>query len=274
MSKRRKQKQVKKPRSLSLRVDFGVPNIEIARLEHEDNIFSFYDNHGKQVFPKSIEVGTEYKRDNPNKSSKFLNLAKADEKNIITDINTILLSFNIVFAIDTNSLDLNDEKISVSCPINFWGGANGENQSIEYKQHHSLEFRNAKVNPELIGWCYLIKYLMEPGYMPAGTRIAIIVDSELDRLNAINSRIEPILDDFFLPVNYQLIYASSDVGKDNVVNKMISICDTKGKSILKIFKDSNDRITKPKLLTSTDPNYTNYIYWTVRNEKVEKFSVI
>ncbi len=53
----------------------------------------------------------------------------------------------------------------------------------------------------------------------------IVVDSDLDILQKINAREEPIFDDFFIPENVTLIYASADSGKETLINKLIRATD-------------------------------------------------
>ena len=65
----------------------------------------------------------------------------------------------------------------------------------------------------------------------------MIVDSDLNRLTAFNTRSEPIFDDFFLPDGVQLIYASADVGKEHVVNKVLSQADRGASAMLKKIRD-------------------------------------
>lgn len=70
-----------------------------------------------------------------------------------------------------------------------------------------------------------------PAYSP-DHYFGIIVDSDFGSLSAINNRTIPILDDFYLPENIQLIYASSDKKNDTFLNEAISFCDKIAKQVL------------------------------------------
>jgi len=49
-------------------------------------------------------------------------------------------------------------------------------------------------------------------------KIALIVDSDLPNIELYNSYSKPIYNEFRLPYNFRLIYASSDSGKENIAN--------------------------------------------------------
>ena len=53
----------------------------------------------------------------------------------------------------------------------------------------------------------------------------MIVDSELERLKEMNARALPVDSGEFLPEGVTLIYASSDAGKESVLNSALSIAD-------------------------------------------------
>ena len=65
----------------------------------------------------------------------------------------------------------------------------------------------------------------------------MIVDSDLGNINKFNQRKKPLLASFYLPPNLQLLYASSDVGKENIVNKVLAVTDS-------ISKQSLDAVEK------------------------------
>lgn len=256
----KKKKQKRKPRANEVRVDFGK-DVVLSGMEEQDGKLIFYDDKGEKIDPKFIEVGDAYLRDNVDKGAKIISRSKADGTKIILDPNRNLDSYDYLFVIDTNSITINEEKISISIPIKFSVEFNGPTWSAKYDLFSAFEFRNAIVNPELIGWCDFIKNILKMEDFEKGARIAIVVDSELGRLSNINKRLEPILNDFYLPENFHLIYASADVGKENVLNKMIGICDSNGRRVLQLILESNDTISKHKLLDSGDSTYTKFCYW-------------
>jgi hypothetical protein len=68
-------------------------------------------------------------------------------------------------------------------------------------------------------------------------KIGVIVDSDLGNLNDYNQRMKPICDNYFLPAEFELIFASDKV-TDNIFNRMIATCHKLSSIMLeKIEKD-------------------------------------
>ena len=68
-------------------------------------------------------------------------------------------------------------------------------------------------------------------------RVGLIVDSDLGNLSDFNKRVKPVSDEFYLPTNFELIYAS-DRANDNILNEVIITCHSISKDILEIFVKS------------------------------------
>ncbi len=132
--------------------------------------------------------------------------------------------FTHLFAIDTNSIVSKNRSLScgIACEIH-----EGALHLVKcFPDYTKVE------NPEKINWVRFIKDIQQkPAYSPSHY-FGIIVDSDLGSLSAINKREAPILDDFFLPENIQLIYASSDKKNDTFLNEAISYCDKIAKQVL------------------------------------------
>ena len=88
--------------------------------------------------------------------------------------------------------------------------------------------------PERYGWMRMIDALLKSNLYNAEWSYGVIVDSDLDELQKINAREKSIIDDFFVPNNISLIYASADVGKESLLNKLIKSTD----QVAKISLDS------------------------------------
>ena len=85
---------------------------------------------------------------------------------------------------------------------------------------------------ENFGWLAAIEELTARGFMPQSTRVGMVVDSDLGNLSDYNNRRKPFIGTHFLPPNVQLIYASADVGKENIVNKVLSVADSVSGQVL------------------------------------------
>jgi len=87
--------------------------------------------------------------------------------------------------------------------------------------------------PENLGWMKLIEHIQSEDKYSEYEQIGIIVDSDLENLKSYNSNITPIFDNFYLPQKFQLIYASSDTGKDLFANQMLKYADKASSQCLK-----------------------------------------
>jgi hypothetical protein len=139
-------------------------------------------------------------------------------------------NFDIVFAIDTNTRNIRGYSISISgviqCQKVFAVDSMG--MAKKYWQWFTpfcMEFLEVKSKPENLGWMMLIDYITSPLRDFFKKRIGIIVDSDLGKLNQYNLRKSPIYEEVLLPKNIQLIYASSDVGRDLFPNQMLKLAD-------------------------------------------------
>jgi hypothetical protein len=88
------------------------------------------------------------------------------------------------------------------------------------------------INPERYGWKIMIEALIKTREFDPNLSYGVIVDSDLDSLPKINSRETSILDDFVLPANISMIYASAD-SAETFLNKLIKETDRIAKRSLK-----------------------------------------
>lgn len=86
-----------------------------------------------------------------------------------------------------------------------------------------LAKQNSK--PERYGWMKMIEAFLKYESYSKEMSYGVVVDSDLNFLPNINAREEAIINNFYLPHNMSLIYASADVGKDNFLNKFIKKTD-------------------------------------------------
>lgn len=85
-------------------------------------------------------------------------------------------------------------------------------------------FKQGK-NPERYGWMKVIDGLVRWEKYNPDFKYGIVVDSELGILPKINAREEPVFENFYLPENMSLIYASADGGRENFYNVLINSTD-------------------------------------------------
>jgi len=136
----------------------------------------------------------------------------------------VFKKFDSVIAIDTNKLQINSKEFYLGAAFQF-----------KYKPSKEIPIQPFLINlfklepttekPENLNWKNLIGFIMEHKQFNVTARIALIVDSDLGNIPDYNSRVKPICQDFILPDNFTLIYATSDK-KDSLYNLMIRLCDT------------------------------------------------
>lgn len=154
-------------------------------------------------------------------------IAKATKLEYVTDhVGSWTDNFSYVFAIDTNTYP--QKCYDYYCSVGFVYYAeikwiNDYERNMSCKPYMMIDWYHAeKTKIETITWTEVIKKLQES--IPADKKVGIVVDSELGNLEGYNNRTAPIYEDWYLPENYTLIYATADAS-DEWCNKMIKQCD-------------------------------------------------
>jgi hypothetical protein len=129
-------------------------------------------------------------------------------------------------AIDTNSVIMHEPlfttptKVSVGMAVAL---IEEHGQSIVKTITHSFLASFNSPKPENENWIQLIELLKTSCQCTDPRHVGIIVDSDLGNMDDFNSRKKPILNDYYLPKGYELIFASDKV-TDNLFNQMIYRC--------------------------------------------------
>lgn len=218
-------------------------NTTIGGLDLTDGIFSFLSPTGEKIIPTQVEIGEAYNRETG--KIKVINRVQVDSTRIDLNSNNTLAAFDWLFAIDTNTRGHNGSRISISSSVlaflEIREPTSTPNWTAKVVPQEAVIFRNAKVNPEVIAWQELINRILGSPHFKSSMKIGVIVDSELGRISSINSRKMPLLGGHNLPENFQLIYASADVGADYPQNKLLRICD-RTSSLVWDFLSKNHKI--------------------------------
>ncbi len=152
---------------------------------------------------------------------------------------SILLANDQLFVVDTNTRNLGSHRVSVTGVLHAYVEKRGEQHALMYGPATLLEFWDAEVSPELLGWYALLASLAEDDQYRC-QRIGLIVDSELGKLDAMNDGRVPVLGDFYLPANCKLIYASADRGT-SVANQLMRVCDRFASDKLALLAEDSQR---------------------------------
>ncbi len=126
-----------------------------------------------------------------------------------------LRKYDRVFAIDTNYNELAVTTVVVGDWPRF-------KYRLNFRVLSTEAFAPMSETPEREAW----RSFIETYPHDLSQRYALIVDSELGSLIKINRRETPVFEDFFLPENWQLNYATSDVNDEFVTVRMMKECDS------------------------------------------------
>lgn len=247
----------KKPRNISTTMYMGKP-VEVNGIKmSSDGSFELLNN-GLPMTPESAYHEISYNRKN---TPKILNRTHLDPNQLSVNNSTRALTrYDLLFAIDTNTKIFNDEIISIGCIVLCeLTSLEGEEIIAMYKPVYSLEFRNIQKKAENIAWMKAIQLIIANPSYNLNLKIGLIVDSDLDNISAYNNQSIPIYADFYLPKNIELIYASADVGKEFLVNKLISECDKAANMLIDDI--STNKITNENLQEINGEPYTHFRFW-------------
>lgn len=230
-----KNKKGKKPRTYSVTPDMGKPvSANGFFCDPKTGEFKLL-NDGQVLNPISATVEQSYER---KKGSKILNRVVTKPTHLFANPNRVLEQFDTIYAVDTNTRVINSLSTSVTGIV---GGENTKpiilgNTSIMFRPIKCFEFRNVSCKAENLGWREVIKAIVSAATYNERKRIALIVDSDLGMIDSYNRREVPIIDDFIIPKNFSLIYASTDSGNENIANKMLKLADWMSTDILNLLK--------------------------------------
>ena len=99
-----------------------------------------------------------------------------------------------------------------------------------------IELHNVTVAPERLGWWLVVSSAVN---QPPGARIALLVDSELSELAAINLRERALIANFMLPKGFELLYASTDAGGGYLANDLLRACDRNARKVSRLQTGEN-----------------------------------
>jgi len=200
-----------------------------------------------------MSVELSYPRE---KKPKYLSCGPVDPERLFINPSLPLLEFDHVFAIDTNNRIIRNQKVSVACIAHCYSENIQTDQAVlRYTLAAWFEFRNIIKKPENVAWCELILAIQNEERFK-DQKIALLVDSDLGCHERFNNRELPIFDEFFLPDNFSIIYATTDSG-GYLINKIISLCDKRSKDLLAKIEVVDDE----DLLPVQGKPYSHFRQW-------------
>lgn len=250
--KSRKHKQ--KPRSTTLFLDMGKP-VALNRVAFGKNGSIIVESAAGQEQPIASHVVTTYERP---KSPKVIHKIIVPPANLTFDPNIALTRYTWVLAVDTN-------KPETGLPnVVFTGIVQAKILSLSdmileksIYQGTVLELHNLNSPSERFGWAFVCKSIIN---LPQEARVAVIVDSDLGSIPSINRREEPILDDYFLPDRFELLYASDTVG-GYIANQLLRLCDRNTREVARLVASTQTSSLPPLIEAGPEDPYTHIRVW-------------
>jgi len=225
----------------------------------DDLSFSYDMHHDKieihNAKIESVHHEVLYERDS-GKDKIISQIPCETDKGYLNQFDSLTNNIDFLFAIDTNTFDMNGQHTSFSACYFVPQALSMYRNAFPFFPFSAFEINEvcSKVNPECIGWYLLIDFIVNNQAYNLKKRIGIVVDSELGKLKSINSREAPYYDNYYLPENIQLLY-SSDKGKDYLINQMLSYCHKAAKKAEREYKKNDIKLNCRK---NGDHNYRGF----------------
>jgi hypothetical protein len=148
---------------------------------------------------------------------------------------SLFRDFDYLCAVDTNTRIIGGEPISVVAIVQFVDAPPpvGSSQYWKLDVPFCLEFVGLRVEkPENFGWLAALSRLLQAGLVAPTTRVGVVVDSDLGKLNDYNSGSAAFFEDRLLPGTVKLIYASADTGGESLLNRVLKVADSVSSQVL------------------------------------------
>lgn len=170
---------------------------------------------------------------------------------VVFDVPLFLASkFDIVWAIDTNTDDVGEERVSVSGVLECYARFVASTQvEVLYRHHGKIVFRNCrKDEEERFGWFRLVKMITSHPKYSANLRIGVVTDHDIARHSQYNVRELPIYGELYLPPNFALMYAR-DKPMESVLNRLIKECHKDADRVLRQLKETGSATIEGATIT-------------------------
>ena len=207
---------------------------------------------GKTVSAKQVQLATLYNR---SKKPKILNeiYSRRSSEFTVSQSET-LQKYAQIWAIDTNQRGIFGEIAHVSAVT-----VCSTDGSEQYYPVLAIIFGKTKGNPELYGWRKFIEFVQASDLHNAQHRYGLVVDSEYSKIYEFNNRNLPIHGNFYLPDNWDLIYATSDSGKEYIFNKIIAVSDKTSSAVLELISGKESNVKHWAPITDEEQHLPSYL---------------
>jgi len=241
-------------------MDMGKPVALNHFTINKDGTIEFGSSNGKEK-PIEANLTTSYDRDN--KNPKIINRLSIspDRLTIVPDLS--LTRYNRVLAVDSNRPDGKKPNIVFTGIVLSKVSRYKKGCLLKIFQETVIEFHNLKYPSERFGWAFTLQSGINK---PQNETVAMIVDHDLRSIPAINCRDEPILESFFLPKSFELLYASSDPGDKFIANDLLKLCDSNCRKVARIAASAPETSLPPLLSANFREPFTHIRVWDLSIE--------
>jgi hypothetical protein len=212
--------------------DTGVMEIDL-HFDQINNEQKAYLSHSKQLLESTKQVRGYF---GENKMRTLWEIPK-DKGDHSLDLLKKIKRFDILLAMDTNTRLINRETYSIGIAGHVIGEITEAFETWDFKGIQQLFVLVGKGERiENRNWKNLIEYVLQHPKYNADHKIGIIVDSDLGEIDNYNKKIKPLIDDFFLPENFELLYASDKAHDNNPINAAIKHCHNVADTALNLLQ--------------------------------------
>lgn len=213
-----------------------------------NGVFLYTD--GEIAVILSSELRTTYEREEK-KGPKVVNKISIPGLIPLVTPDNIFNYFDIVLAVDTNT-DM-ENKISVCSvvSVNPDKKKNSSTFSIDPNkgisagklaggtiQEAIFAFKATDTKNENTAWYVVTEFIRRYSALGDDKIYALVVDSDLAKIDEYNHRLLPYVKNYFLPKGMCLIYASSDFKNNSLLNYAIHFSDKNSRAVLKDEKEN------------------------------------
>lgn len=209
-----------KPVSAAVAVDFGEPvelDLNASGFDAAGN-FRFVGKGGAE--PVQAWRTTSYPRKKGEKRLTSMPV-RVDQANVSLNH---LASYRNVFGIDTNTIEVGSVKVSVSGIVVADARIDVDTLRVRMAPVGGFVFHGCAAQQENFAWSLLQSAIMSGRDYNSADRYAIVTDSDLSRHAVFNARTEPVFGETYLASNIDLLYASTDAGREPL-NEIVRACD-------------------------------------------------
>ncbi len=237
MSKGKRNKKINQPKNRTFTINMDPRNYTFFDGITISAQGQFQGHKRGLNFPLIGENSFEYGYERESGKKKILTTGPVIPDACFINPSLPFADFDHVFAVDTNTKNIGEDRVSVAaityCCV---GLKNGNQFSLSVPILMAwYEYRNVEGPPENLAWKELIEAILRNPELQKG-EIGLIVDSDLGKHKDFNKRVLPIYENFYLPERFRMLYGSTDGGKESLVNKLISFSDKRSNYLLGILE--------------------------------------